>query len=217
MRRSVRLIRMYSRISYDLIRNILRLNKLCKSETRIDGKVVIITGANSGIGKETAYQLSLRGAKVYNHPLEGDSHLTVSQVIMACRDVDKADKAKEDILFRNENAELVVAHLDLSSLDSVRNFAQLVDQNEKKVDILINNAGVMMCPESKTADGHEMQFGTNYLGQYIKCRLSSIGIIFNRRAFPVDSSAAEETETIAALKSYQYIISSIHRRKNPFQ
>ena len=84
---------------------------------------------------------------------------------MACRDVDKAEKAKEDILLRNENAELAVAHLDLSSLDSVREFAFLVNQNEKKVDILINNAGVMMCPEWETADGHEMQFGTNYLGK----------------------------------------------------
>ncbi len=85
---------------------------------------------------------------------------------MACRNTIKAEYAKRDILLRNSNADLVVVKVDLSSLDSVREFAHNINETEGKVDILINNAGIMMCPEWETSDGYEMQFGTNYLGNY---------------------------------------------------
>ena len=65
-----------------------------------------------------------------------------------------------------ENADLVVIQLDLSSLTSVREFSESVRRQESQIDILINNAGVMMCPKWQTEDGFEMQFGTNHLGMY---------------------------------------------------
>lgn len=83
---------------------------------------------------------------------------------MACRNIIKADSAKRDIQLRNSDANLVVMELDLSSLDSVREFVHKISEEERQVDILINNAGIMMCPEEETSDGYEMQFGTNYLG-----------------------------------------------------
>jgi len=76
----------------------------------------------------------------------------------------KAESAVNDIKIRNPKANIVVIKLDLSSLSSVRQFAKKVSEQESKIDILINNAGVMMCPEWKTEDGFEMQFGTNHLG-----------------------------------------------------
>jgi len=75
----------------------------------------------------------------------------------------KAESAVNDIKIRNPKANIVVIKLDLSSLSSVRQFAKKVSEQESKIDILINNAGVI-CPESKTEDGFEMQFGTNHLG-----------------------------------------------------
>jgi NAD(P)-dependent dehydrogenase (short-subunit alcohol dehydrogenase family) len=83
---------------------------------------------------------------------------------MACRDLKKAENAAKEIKNKNPNAKIVIMKLDLSSLKSVRNFAEEVSKQESVIDILINNAGVMMCPEWQTEDGYEMQFGTNYLG-----------------------------------------------------
>ena len=88
---------------------------------------------------------------------------------MACRNTIKGDYAKRDIELRNSNANLVVMKVDLSSLDSVREFALKICEEEEQVDILINNAGIMMCPEWQTSDGYEMQFGTNYLGKLKHC------------------------------------------------
>jgi retinol dehydrogenase-12 len=121
------------------------------SNKRLDGKVVIITGANTGIGKETARDLAKRGAKV----------------IMACRDIEKAKKAINDLKQENKDSKLEIMSLDLSSLASVRKFAEDIYKQESKIDILINNAGVMMCPKSKTEDGFEMQFQVNYLGHFL--------------------------------------------------
>ncbi|CAG2111070.1 unnamed protein product [Medioppia subpectinata] len=122
-----------------------------KKTNRLDGKVVVITGANTGIGKETAYQLSLRGAKI----------------IMCCRDVDRGLAAAADIIVKNSRAVLTVMELNLSSLSSVRRLAKQLTQKEPTIDILINNAGVMMCPPMTTDDGFEMQFGTNHLGHFL--------------------------------------------------
>lgn len=112
---------------------------------------MIITGANTGIGKETARDLAKRGARI----------------IMACRDMEKAEGARTEIMDEAGNEDIVVRKLDLSSLSSIREFAELINREEKQVNILINNAGIMMCPYSKTSDGFEMQFGVNHLGHFL--------------------------------------------------
>ncbi|XP_030756000.1 retinol dehydrogenase 13-like [Sitophilus oryzae] len=130
-------------------------NAVCTSVARLDGKTAVITGCNTGIGKVTARDFFQRGAKV----------------IMACRNEDKAKETAEDIKVSckdKENlGEIVIEKLDLNSLKSVRSCAQRIIEKEAKIDLLVNNAGVMMCPEGKTEDGFETQFGTNHLGHFL--------------------------------------------------
>lgn len=87
---------------------------------------------------------------------------------MACRDTQKATQAKEDVIkqayFEGHKGSITIEKLDLSSLKSVRECAFRILKKEKKINILINNAGVMMCPKSTTEDGFEMQMGTNHFG-----------------------------------------------------
>uniref|UniRef100_A0A3Q2QMW8 Si:ch211-107o10.3 n=1 Tax=Fundulus heteroclitus TaxID=8078 RepID=A0A3Q2QMW8_FUNHE len=124
---------------------------VCRSKARLDGKTVLITGANAGIGKVTAMDMAQRGARV----------------IMACRDIPKAYSAADEIRVKTGNSNILVKKLDLASLKSVRELAKYVQENEKRLDILINNAGIMMCPKWKTEDGFEMQFGVNHLGHFL--------------------------------------------------
>jgi NAD(P)-dependent dehydrogenase (short-subunit alcohol dehydrogenase family) len=112
------------------------------------GRIAVITGANSGIGLEAARELARAGA----------------HVVMACRDTTKGDVAAATIRKEIASGELDVAALDLASLDSVRAFAERYPHD--RVDLLINNAGVMVPPYTKTADGFELQFGTNHLGHF---------------------------------------------------
>ncbi|XP_030071388.1 retinol dehydrogenase 12 isoform X2 [Microcaecilia unicolor] len=123
----------------------------CKSNAKLHGKVVIITGANTGIGKETARDLAQRGARV----------------IVACRDILKGEAAACEIRATTGNEQVVVRKLDLADTKSIKEFAEKIQQEEKQIHILINNAGVMMCPYSKTADGFEMQLGVNHLGHFL--------------------------------------------------
>ncbi len=113
------------------------------------GKVAIVTGANSGIGKSTARILAQRGARV----------------ILACRSRKRAEAAIASILDEVPDAQVEFRELDLASLDSVRAFAEGILETETRLDLLINNAGVMMPPKrSETADGFELQMGVNHLG-----------------------------------------------------
>ena len=123
----------------------------CKSKRRLDGKTVVITGGNSGIGKETAVDLARRGARV----------------IIGCRNLQKGKEALKEIKERSGNSNVFLEELDLASLKSVRTFADKILNRESLLDVLINNAGVMMCPYQKTEDGFEMQFGTNHLGHFL--------------------------------------------------
>lgn len=90
---------------------------------------------------------------------------------MACRNMKKANEAANDIKESCKNkkklGQIVVTELDLSSLKSIRKCASHLLNTENKINILINNAGIMMCPESRTEDGFELQFGTNYLGHFL--------------------------------------------------
>nr|MBI1228794.1 SDR family NAD(P)-dependent oxidoreductase [Cytophagales bacterium] len=115
------------------------------------GRIIIVTGANSGLGYETALALAKKGAKM----------------IMACRSSSKATIAKEKIQQQVPNADLEVMEIDLSSLQSVRKFAKAFQAKYKTLDVLINNAGVMAPPYSKTEDGFELQLGANYLGHFL--------------------------------------------------
>ncbi|XP_060576274.1 retinol dehydrogenase 12-like [Ruditapes philippinarum] len=128
---------------------------VCRCRTDMTGKTVLITGANTGIGKETARDLARRGARV----------------LLACRDIVKAEKAAEDIRRSTGSDDVVIYNLDLASLTSVRQCAEQVINNEPRLDVLINNAGVMIMPYCKTEDGFEMQFGTNHLGHFLLTNL----------------------------------------------
>ncbi|XP_075894049.1 retinol dehydrogenase 13 [Nelusetta ayraudi] len=123
----------------------------CRSKVRLNGKTVLITGANTGIGKETAVDMASRGARV----------------ILACRDMDRANQAAEEVRKRSGNGNVIVKQLDLASLQSVRQLANDVIATEERLDVLINNAGVMSCPQWKTTDGFEMQFGVNHLSHFL--------------------------------------------------
>ena len=119
------------------------------------GKTAIVTGGNSGIGLITARELARHGARV----------------TIACRDTGKGDAAVEkiraDLGAAGAGAEIFVGRLDLASLDSVREFAESFRGNHADgFDLLINNAGVMAPPRKTTADGFELQFGTNHLGHF---------------------------------------------------
>ncbi|XP_069116897.1 retinol dehydrogenase 11-like isoform X2 [Argopecten irradians] len=90
-----------------------------------------------------------------------------ARIVMACRDIDKAHKASEIVKKFSGNSDVSVELLDLASLDSVRKFAENVNNDEARIDILINNAGVMMCPKWRSDDGYEMQFAVNHLGHFL--------------------------------------------------
>jgi len=124
------------------------------STAKLDGKTVVITGANTGIGKTTALDMAKRGAKV----------------VILCRDTEKAETAAEEIRTATKS-EVIVHKLDLADLASVRECAEQLGNSLEKIDILINNAGIMACPKMKTKDGFEMQFGTNHVGHFLLTNL----------------------------------------------
>ncbi|MCV7282806.1 SDR family NAD(P)-dependent oxidoreductase [Mycolicibacterium flavescens] len=115
------------------------------------GRTAVVTGANSGLGYDTAAVLADRGA----------------QVVLAVRNLDKGNEALDRIKKASPHAVVSVQKLDLSSLDSVRNAADEIRAAHPRIDLLINNAGLMYVPDRElTADGFEMQFGTNHLGHF---------------------------------------------------
>ncbi len=116
----------------------------------VSGKIAIVTGANSGIGYETARVLAQRGATV----------------IMACRNLEKANRAAEQIRALRPTGEVVVMQLDLADLDLVRQFAEHFQAEHDRLDLLINNAGIMVPPFGTTEQGFEQQLGVNHLGHF---------------------------------------------------
>jgi NAD(P)-dependent dehydrogenase (short-subunit alcohol dehydrogenase family) len=114
------------------------------------GRVAIVTGANSGIGYETARGLARKEVKV----------------VLACRNTQKAEKAKTEIVSNNPKARIDILKIDVSSLDSVRQFVEQFQQKYDRLDLLINNAGIMMSPYKETEDGFENQLATNYIGHF---------------------------------------------------
>uniref|UniRef100_A0A3Q1FNX3 Si:dkey-174n20.1 n=1 Tax=Acanthochromis polyacanthus TaxID=80966 RepID=A0A3Q1FNX3_9TELE len=132
----------------------MKKRKYCTDLKRLDGKTVLITGGNSGVGKDTAVSMAMRGARV----------------IIACRDLDKAEKAVREIKFKSHSLNVFHMELDLANLRSVREFCKNFVQKEKRLDILINNAampGVLDC----TDDNFSMCFGVNHLGHFLLTNL----------------------------------------------
>ncbi|XP_031439570.1 retinol dehydrogenase 12 [Clupea harengus] len=125
--------------------------KQWSSDIRLDGKTAIVTGANTGIGKATAKDLAMRGA----------------HVVLACRDMEKAEEAVADIMREVESASVVAMKLDLADTKSICEFAENIYNTEKSLHFLINNAGVALCTYATTVDGFEMQFGVNHLGHFL--------------------------------------------------
>ena len=114
------------------------------------GRIAIVTGANSGLGRATALELARAGA----------------EVVVACRDPDKGEAAVMEISAAAPTAMLEVSVLDLADLASVRAFARRFGDSHDHLDLLVNNAGVMAPPRRLTVDGFELQFGTNHLGHF---------------------------------------------------
>jgi len=116
----------------------------------LGGETVIVTGANSGLGFSATRELARHGA----------------QVVMACRSLEKAEDAMQEIENEIENADVDIIKLDLADLESVSSFAETFRQRYNSLDLLCNNAGLMALPRRETEDGFEMQFGVNHLGHF---------------------------------------------------
>jgi NAD(P)-dependent dehydrogenase (short-subunit alcohol dehydrogenase family) len=114
------------------------------------GRVAVITGANTGLGYETALALAEHGA----------------HVVLAVRNLDKGKDAAASISANSPDADVALQELDLTSLESIRAAAEQLRSDYNRIDLLINNAGVMYTPKSNTKDGFELQFGTNHLGHF---------------------------------------------------
>ena len=114
------------------------------------GRVAVITGANTGLGYETALALAAHGA----------------HVVLAVRSLDKGKDAISRIVAQSPQADVALQELDLTSLESVRSAARQLRADYHHIDLLVNNAGVMYPPKSTTKDGFELQFGTNHLGHF---------------------------------------------------
>jgi NAD(P)-dependent dehydrogenase (short-subunit alcohol dehydrogenase family) len=143
----------------------------------LSGKMVIITGANNGLGEAATQLMAARGA----------------HIVMAVRTVSKGEASAAAIRKAVPSAQLTVMPLDLADLASVRTFAAALTAAYDRLDILMNNAGVMATPESKTEDGFELQLGTNHLGHFALTGLL-IDVLLatpNSRIVNVSSGAAD--------------------------
>ncbi|UJH67348.1 oxidoreductase [Allomuricauda sp. SCSIO 65647] len=146
------------------------------------GRIAIVTGANNGIGFETTLAMAKYGFKV----------------VMACRNMAKAEKAKSAILQKSPDADLDILQLDLSDLNSVRAFAKNFKNNYSKLNVLINNAGVLIYSGKKNGAGIELQFATNHLGHFLLTNLL------------IDLMPDDAASRIVALSSIAHKTAKIH-------
>ncbi|XP_062328620.1 dehydrogenase/reductase SDR family member 13-like [Osmerus eperlanus] len=134
---------------YAVIYTVCVKGKSCQSNVKLYGRTVIVTGSNTGIGKTTAIDLAKRGARV----------------ILACRSKQRGEAALAEIKKESGSDQVVFMQLDLGSLKSVRSFVETFLKTEPRLDLLINNAGIVM--EGKTEDGLGMMFGVNHIGPFL--------------------------------------------------
>ncbi|XP_033336178.2 retinol dehydrogenase 13 [Megalopta genalis] len=133
-----------------------------ETEENVKDKVIIVTGSNTGIGKEIVRNLATRQAKV----------------IMACRDMVKCEEARIEIVLQTQNKYIYCRKCDLASQESIRNFVNQFKEEHSKLHVLINNAGVMRCKKSYTKEGIEMQLGVNHMGHFLLTNLL-LGVLKN--------------------------------------
>ena len=163
------------------------------------GRVAVVTGANGGLGLQTAQALAGAGA----------------HVVMAARDQSKAEAARAEILAAHPDASLEIVELDLGSLASVKAAAETILERHDRIDLLVNNAGLMAMPEQKTADGFEMQFGVNHLGHWAltshllptilatpASRIVTVSSTAQHLGHPVDADNPHLVGTYAPWKAY---------------
>jgi NAD(P)-dependent dehydrogenase (short-subunit alcohol dehydrogenase family) len=166
-----------------------------KVPTQLD-KIAVVTGANSGTGKETARRLAGAGALV----------------IMTVRTKEKGEAAREEIVAQQPDAQLEVRMLDLADLSSVKTFADALLSEKRPLNLLVNNAGVMTPPKRfETVDGFELQMGTNFLGPFaLTLRLMPLLLAANESRVTTMSSNA------ATVGSIRFNDSQWRRRYSPF-
>ena len=139
-------------LTFYLVRHRKSLRRhTCRSTATLSGKTVVVTGANSGIGYETALELAKRKARV----------------ILACRNVEQGEKAALSIRKEISSQDVIFYRLDLASFASIHDFAKKVLEQESAVHILINNAGVVYPDYQPTQDGLELHMGVNHLGHFL--------------------------------------------------
>lgn len=124
-------------------------------QQKMTDKIVIVTGANTGIGKQVVFDFASRDAKV----------------IMACRSLYKCEKARKEIILKTKNKYVYCRECDLASQESIRKFVEQFNKEHEKLNILVNNAGIMRCPQSYTKEGIETQFGVNHIGHFLLTNL----------------------------------------------
>ena len=143
-------------VAMAIIRTYTKLTtRRCTSTARLDGRTAIVTGANSGIGLETARDLASRGARV----------------ILACRNMSKGVEACKEIARTTGSEELEVRRLDLSCMRTVRDFARDVLDGERRLDVLVLNAGVALTKKYMTEDGLELHMASNHFGHFLLANL----------------------------------------------
>lgn len=147
----------------------------------LTGKVIIVTGANSGTGLGASRAFAAKGAKV----------------IMACRNEEKAKIAMEDIRKRSPNADIEYMHLDLNDLSSVRKFVDEFKSKHDSLNYLVNNAGLMFTGDVKTSDGFGMQIGVNHLGHFALTGLLMDYIVKTKDSRVVTMSSSAHTMSSA--------------------
>lgn len=145
----------------------------------LEGRRAVVTGANSGLGLVTARELARKGA----------------HVVLAVRTPAKGETAAREIRAAAPDASVEVRELDLGSLDSVRAFADTLTTERAELDLLINNAGIMMTPPRRTADGFELQFGTNHLGHF-----ALTGLLLEALAAAGREGAESRVVTVSSLE-----------------
>lgn len=147
----------------------------------LSGKTIIVTGGNSGLGFESVKAFALKGG----------------EVILACRTIEKGENAKAEIMKLAPKGSIDVMKVDLADLTSVRVFAEAFKQKYSRLDVLLNNAGIMGSPDSKTKDGFEAQFGTNHLGHF-----ALTGLLLER----IKSTPNSRVVNVASLAHRQGVI-----------